>query len=50
MVREIKFTRSFPLLGGRGLEWLVKHNDAILFVREILLTRRIPLLGGGGID
>ena len=45
MVREINFTRSFPLLGGRGLEWLVKHNDAILFVREILLMRRIPLLG-----
>ena len=47
MVREIKFTRRFSLLGGRGLEWLVKQNDAILFVREILLMRRIPLLGGG---
>ena len=47
LVREIKFTRSFPLLGGRGLEWLVKQNDAILFVREILLMRGILLLGGG---
>ena len=47
MVRDIKFTRSFPLLGGRGLEWVIKHNDAILFVREILLMRRIPLLGVG---
>ena len=46
-VREIKFTRRFLLLGGRGVEWLVKHNDYILFVREILLMRIIPLLGGG---
>ena len=50
MVREIKFTRRFPLLGGRGVEWLVKHNDDILFVREILVTRRIPLLGEGCTD
>ena len=35
------------MLWGRGLEWLVKHNDAILFVREIFLTRTLPLLGGG---
>ena len=48
MVREIKFTRRFSLLGGRGVEWLVKNNDVILFVSEILLTRKIPLLGGGG--
>ena len=47
MVREIKFTRRFSLLGGRGVEWLVKNNDVILFVREILLTRTLPLLGGG---
>ena len=45
MVREIKFTRSFSLLGGRGLEWLVNHNDASLFVREVLLMTKIPLLG-----
>ena len=48
MVREIKFTRRFSLLGGRGLEWLVMYNGVILFVREIFLTKRIPLLGGGG--
>ena len=35
------------MLGGRGVECLVKNNDAILFVREILLTRRSPLLRGG---
>ena len=31
---------------SRG-EWLVKHNDAILFVREILFMRRTPCWGGG---
>ena len=47
MVREIKSTRRFSLLGGRGVEWLVKNNDVILFVREILLTRTLPFAGGG---
>ena len=42
--------RRFPLLRGRGLEWLVMYNDVILFVREILLKRRIPLLEGVGSD
>ena len=37
------------MLGGGGLEWLVKYNGVIHFVRDILLTRRIPLLGGGGL-
>ena len=50
MVREIKITRRFSLLGGRGLEWLVMYNRVIVFVREIFLTKRIPLLGGGRID
>ena len=49
-VRKIKFRRRFSLLGGRGVEWLVKNNDVILFVREILLTRTLPLLGEGCTD
>ena len=48
MVREIKFTRRFPLIKGRGLKWLVMYNDVILFVGEIMLKGRINLLGGGG--